>query len=191
MATSLRYTSRDLESMPDDGKRREIIDGDMFVSTQPDGRHQTVCYNACNILQMWSDRSGLGQATIGLGVIFGENDDVVPDVVWVSQERYNNNFDHLFHLHAPPELAVEVLSPGATNELLDREAKLKLYSRRGVDEYWILDWQERSVWVYRRSGDALEHVTTLSGEEVLTSPLLPGFSARAEDFFARVPRTVG
>ena len=53
-------------------------------------------------------------------------------------------------LHAAPELVVEVLSPGNTNERRDREAKLKLYSRHGVQEYWIVDWMKRQVEVYQR-----------------------------------------
>jgi hypothetical protein len=45
---------------------------------------------------------------------------------------------------------VEVLSPGLTNERRDREFKLRLYSRRGVSEYWIVNWQERRLEIYRR-----------------------------------------
>jgi Uma2 family endonuclease len=175
--------------MPDDGKCREIIDGELFVSTRPDGRHQMVCYNTCRALQDWSDVTGLGRAIVGLGVIFGEHDDVVPDVVWVSHERFARYADPIFHLRGAPELVVEVLSPGSTNEQRDREAKLKLYSGRGVDEYWILSWRERSASVFRRGGDILEYNTTLSGSDVLTSPLLPGFAAPIESSFARVPRT--
>lgn len=175
--------------MPDDGKRREIIDGDMFVSTQPDGRHQTVCSNIWRVLQNWSDVSSLGQAYVGLGVIFGENDDVVPDVAWASLERFDKFVDHVFHMRGPPELVVEVLSPGSTNELRDREAKLKLYSRQGVDEYWIADWHTRSVAIYRRGGEMLELVGTLTGADILTSPLLPGFHTPVESIFARVPHS--
>ncbi len=43
----------------------------------------------------------------------------------------------------------------------DREVKLKLYSRRGVLEYWIINWQERYVEVYRRQDAVLKQVSTL------------------------------
>ena len=75
-----------------------------------------------------------------------------------------------------PELAIEILSPGRDNERRDRETKLALYSREGVEEYWIVDWQQRTIDVYRRDGDALDLVQALSGDAVLASPLLPGFS---------------
>jgi Uma2 family endonuclease len=71
---------------------------------------------------------------------------------------------------------VEVLSPGARNERRDRDLKLKLYSRQGVQEYWIADWLLRTIQVYRRQEAELRLVATLRGDDVLTSPLLPGFS---------------
>jgi len=43
------------------------------------------------------------------------------------------------HLTGAPELIVKVLSAGVTNEGRDKEAKLKLYFLKGVQEYWIVD----------------------------------------------------
>jgi Uma2 family endonuclease len=71
---------------------------------------------------------------------------------------------------------VEVLSPGSENEQRDREIKLGLYSRQRVQEYWLVDWRQRTVEVYRHNGRTLQLVATLSGDDALTSPLLPGFS---------------
>jgi Uma2 family endonuclease len=79
-------------------------------------------------------------------------------------------------LHAAPELVVELLSPGGTNERRDREAKLKLYAHQGVDEYWIVDWRTKAVEIYRRADDNLRPVAVLTGDDHLTSPVLPGFS---------------
>ena len=86
-----------------------------------------------------------------------------------------------------PEIVIEVLSPGATNQRRDREVKLGLYSRREVPEYWITDWQRRELLVYRRKGETLVLAATLRGDDVLTSPLLPGFSAPVSRFFANLP----
>ena len=60
-----------------------------------------------------------------------------------------------------PPLSGVVLSPGAANEKRDREAKLKLYSRRGVDEYWIVDWRQRRLEVFRREEARLVLAATL------------------------------
>src|SRR5262249_50093248 len=86
-----------------------------------------------------------------------------------------------------PELVIEVLSPGKTNEKRDRVTKLALYSRRGVDEYWIVSWQARSIEIYRRSGAELQLARTLPEDDVLESPLLPGFSGPVSKIFLNIP----
>jgi Uma2 family endonuclease len=79
---------------------------------------------------------------------------------------------------------VEVLSPGAKNVRRDREAKLKTYSKFGVREYWIVNWPRQERQVYRREQAALVLIQTLQAGDQITSPLLPGFTARLSQFFA-------
>jgi Uma2 family endonuclease len=117
------------------------------------------------------------------GVIFDEENAVAPDVVWVSTERLKWVLGEDGKLHDAPDLAVEVLSPGAANTRRDREAKLRLYSTRGVREYWIVDWQAKSLQIYRREQAALKLVVTLLAEDELTSPLLPGFKVPVARLF--------
>jgi Uma2 family endonuclease len=180
----IRWTIADLEFFEGDRSRRyEIIDGELFVTRAPDWRHQAVCINIGTILKLWSDQSSLGQAAINPGIIFSESDSVIPDVVWASHERLERLLDDAGHLTAAPELVVEVLSPGQANERRDREVKLKLYSVRGVHEYWIVNWQEQTVEVYRRENAALKLVGTLYQQDELTSPILPGLSCRVSQFF--------
>lgn len=177
MSTVPRYTSTDLECLPDvEGTRYEIIDGDLHVSKSPSWHHQYTCLEVAQALQAWSRQAGLGTAIPAPGVIFAPDDDAVPDVVWISRERLAAVQDEAGHLRGAPELVVEVLSPGAANERRDRELKLKLYSRQGVHEYWIVDWRLRTVQVYRRQQAALVLIATLESQDTLTSPLLPGFS---------------
>jgi len=117
------------------------------------------------------------------GVIFAEDDDVAPDVIWITRERLEKSVDADGHLHTAPELVIEVLSPGKTNEYRDRQAKLKLYSRRGVEEYWIVSWSRKLVEVHRRENAALKLVVTLHDTDTLESPLLPGFSCQIGKLF--------
>lgn len=187
MATSLRWTSADLESLPDDGKRYEIIDGELYVSKQPHFYHQETCSAILTALRGWNKRTGLGNANLAPGLIFADDDDVVPDVTWASKERLAIALGPDGKLHAAPELVVEVLSPGSKNQHRDREAKLKLYSRRGVSEYWIVDWQSRLIQLFRRQDARLELAATLYETDVLTSPLLPGFSCPIAEIFENVP----
>ncbi|MBF2026279.1 MAG: Uma2 family endonuclease [Oscillatoriales cyanobacterium C42_A2020_001] len=180
----IRWTIADLVIFEGDrANRYEIIDGELFVTRAPDWRHQAVCINIGTVLKLWSDQTGLGQAAINPGIIFSESDNVIPDVVWASYERLEQLLDEAGHLTAAPELVVEVLSPGKTNERRDREAKLKLYSVRGVLEYWIVNFQEQVVEVYRRENGALKLAATLYCQDELTSPILPGFSSLISKFF--------
>ena len=117
------------------------------------------------------------------GLIFGDADNVIPDVVWISRERLLMGLDESGHLTIAPELMVEVLSAGAENERRDCQMKLKFYAERGVQEYWILNWRVRQVEVYRRQGMILKLVETLLVGEVLTSPLLPNFRCGIDRLF--------
>src|SRR2546426_5004027 len=188
MASTMRWTSTDLETMPDDGKRYEIIDGELYVSKQPSWHHQHTCFRIATELEIWNRMSGAGQINLAPGLIFAEDDDVAPDVVWLSNERLACTLADDGKLHAAPELVIEVISPGPANERRDREAKLKLYSRRGVQEYWIVDWQRRQIEVYRRHELALHLIATLKGTDTLETPLLPGFSCSIAALFEQIPR---
>lgn len=187
MSTTTRWTSRDLESLPDDGTRYEIIDGELFMSKQPHFYHQDVCTELIGVLWNWDRTANLGRVAGAPGLIFAEDDDVAPDVVWISNDRLAASLEADGKFHDAPELVIEVLSPGSVNERRDREAKLKLYSRRGVTEYWIVSWQARTVDVYRRQADELKLITILTENDALQSPVLPGFSCPVSAIFARIP----
>src|SRR2546423_221161 len=188
MSATLRWTSRDLEALPDDGKRYEIIDGELYMSRQPHWFHQAVCFRTAELLQAWSRQTGAGRANLAPGVIFDDDEDVAPDVIWISRARLATALQPDGKLHAAPELVIEVLSPGGLNERRDREAKLKLYNRRGVTEYWIVDWRARAIAVYRRGPAALELTATLHEPDTLTTPLLPGFTCPLATLFEDIPR---
>ncbi|MBD2176007.1 Uma2 family endonuclease [Pseudanabaena sp. FACHB-1998] len=179
----LLWTSADLELMPDNGNRYEIINGELFVTRAPHWKHQTTCGRFFTALDMWSIATKLGKTAMGAGVIFGDKDDVIPDVVWVSKEKYEILIDQAGHLLGAPDLAIEVLSAGTENEKRDREIKLKLYSSRGVLEYWIADWRAKQIQVYRRENGVLKLAMTLFESDTLTSPLLPDFSCLISQIF--------
>ncbi len=60
--STLRWSSRDLELFPDDGKRYEIIAGELYVSKQPHWQHQSVTGRIFQLLQTWSDQTQAGMA---------------------------------------------------------------------------------------------------------------------------------
>jgi len=175
--TAFRWTSKDLASLPQiEGVRYEIIDGELYVSNAPHWHHQNAADEIQSALRAWNRVSRLGATVTAPGLVFAEDQDVIPDVVWISNERYARGLDVAGHLTIAPELVVEVLSLGSANERRDRDIKLSLYARRGVDEYWIVDWRLRQVEVFRCVGGELPLVETLTGDASLTSPLLPNFT---------------
>ena len=185
VTNKVHWTTSDLELLPPaEGKRYEIIAGELFVTRAPHWNHQRTADNICLELKIWSRSTGQGDATTNPGIIFSEIDNVEPDVVWISNQRLTTLLDNAGHLTGAPELVVEVLSPGLNNERRDREAKLKLYSNQGVQEYWIANWRLKTIEVYRRENAQLKLVATLLGSDELTSPLLPGFSCDIDKFFA-------
>jgi Uma2 family endonuclease len=85
---------------------------------------------------------------------------------------------------AAPEIVIEILSPGASNERRDRHIKRSLYASRGAGEYWIVDPENKCVEVHRRdeSGDLVFETSVHQGDE-LTSRFLPGFRVHIDTLF--------
>jgi Uma2 family endonuclease len=186
VANSLYWTTADLDAMPDDGGwlRHEIIEGELFVTCAPHIRHQSAASRIHVRLENWAEETGLGRSFETPGVIFTLTDAVIPDVVWASQSRLEQGIDAAGHFTIAPELVVEILSSGEQNEQRDKSIKLKLYSRYGVQEYWIANWQLQTLEIYRRTDAQLQLVATLLGGDTLTSPLLPGFSVAIDRIFS-------
>jgi Uma2 family endonuclease len=179
----VRWTTADLALFPESSNRYEIIDGDLVVTRAPHWKHQKASTRISSALDTWSQKTDLGETVQAPGIIFSDADNVIPDIVWVSKARLAVLLDEAGHLTAAPELVIEVLSPGHDNEKRDRELKLKLYSSRGVQEYWIIDWQKQQVEVYRREQALLRLVNTLLADDKLNTPLLPNFEYSIAQLF--------
>jgi Uma2 family endonuclease len=172
----IRWTTADLELLPEGDRRYEIVDGELLVTRAPHWKHQKAINRMANALDTGSLQTNLGESVPTPGLIFTDADNVIPDVVWISKERLATGLDEAGHLMVAPELIVEVLSSEAENTRRDKDLKLRLYSARGVREYWIIDWQEQRMELYRREMAALSLAVTLLPGDDVTSPLLPGFT---------------
>ncbi len=80
------WTLPDLEFLPEDGSRYEIVDGELYLSKQPDMQHQIVCGNVFFQLKSWSNQTQTGVVIYEPGIIFTNDNAVVPDVVWISNQ---------------------------------------------------------------------------------------------------------
>jgi Uma2 family endonuclease len=174
-----------LESIPDDGNRYELIEGELYVSTSPSFFHQIIVGNLHFAFREFLRKAPVGTAVQGVGVIFDDFNGVIPDLVYFSNERGARILKGE-RFSGAPEIVVEILSPGSSNENRDRVVKRSLYSKRGVDEYWIIDPEARVVEVHRKRREGgLEFMATLQESDDLTSPLLPGFRTQVATLFER------
>ena len=177
-------TVSDLENTPDDGNRYEVIEGELHVSAAPSFFHQQVLVNLSFELELHSRNHRVGVVVPGVGVIFDEFNSVIPDLIFLTHERKEQILSG-GRLTAAPEIVVEILSPGAANEKRDRVTKRRLYSARGVHEYWIIDADAKTVEVYRKRKDAgLKLAASLHSGDELTSSVLPGFRISLAELFA-------
>ncbi len=182
--SKLRWTRADLDLLPDNGDRYEIIAGDLYVTRAPHWKHQDTINNLSTYLTLWTKKHQQGRVLQTPGLIFADEENVIPDVVWISDQKLATCVDESGHFTTAPELVIEVLSQAAKDIARDRQVKLKLYSRVGVKEYWIIDWQQQTVEIYRRSEVRLQLDCTLFAEDKLTSPLFPAFSLKVAEIFS-------
>ncbi len=124
-------TVRDLEDMPDDGNRYELIDGELYVSPAPAPRHQQIVSELQAELRAVRPPH-LAVLVAPLAVQLSFNTEVQPDVLVAPFEAFTEK-----NLPGPPLLAVEVLSPSST--MIDYNKKKRLYERFGVPSYWVID----------------------------------------------------
>ncbi|MCP9455324.1 MAG: Uma2 family endonuclease, partial [Nitrospira sp.] len=104
-----------------------------------------------------------------------------PDLLFISTARLSIVTD--INVRGTPDLIVEILSEATRKK--DEVTKRKLYERYGVQEYWLVDPELEMVKVLRLSGNQYVRAAELSKEahDVLTTPLLPGFSLPLAEIF--------
>jgi len=180
-----KWTTKDLEDLPhDEWNRYEIIDGELFVTRAPHFKHQKVTTNLIFYIQRWSLETNAGAIVPTPGIIYSDSDNVIPDLVWVSNSRLSELLDDSGHFQGSPDLVIEVLSYGKQDKRRDRDVKLKLYSREQVMEYWIVDWRNEQIEIYRYQEGSLVSDRTLSKNDDLTSVILPNFICATAEIFA-------
>ena len=175
-------TVADLELMPDDLNRYELMEGEIFVSPPPGLTHQRALGNLLYILLNYLNKNPLGEVFTTPGVTFDQHNSVIPDITYSSNARMADIAPGE-HISGAPDLMIEFVSPGSRNAKRDRVLKRRVYGKQGVLEYWIIDPRKRSVELYRLHESSLElSFTLLDGDEIIT-PLLPGLAIPVSSIF--------
>ena len=150
-----QWTVDDLQDLPDDGQRYEVIDGELFVTPAPALLHQRALGVLHRLIADYLDREPIGYVYFApVDVIFSPKRGVQPDLLVVPgvDGRSPKSFAEAKRLL----LAIEVLSPSTAR--LDRVVKRALYRDEGVPEFWIVDMDSRT---FERSTPADSRVDVL------------------------------
>jgi Uma2 family endonuclease len=177
LKTKLEYS--DYVHIPSDGKRYELLEGDLHVTPAPSPLHQRVSKRLQRMLEAYFEAKGQGEVfDAPIDVILTNQDVVQPDLVLVTNAGQISKRG----IEGPPLLLVEVLSP-STREY-DRTAKATRYAALGVVHYWIVDPDAQQLECYRSTGVTFELVVQAQGPAVLTHPDWPDFPLPLAELWA-------
>jgi Uma2 family endonuclease len=170
----------DLREMPDDGKRREVLEGELIVNPAPRRDHQVVSANLDWILQRYFRSSEAGRVfTHPVDLYLGRHDIVQPDLVVIRTTRLGIYRPEGI-IDEPPDIVVENLSPSTRG--VDLVRKMALYARSGVPEYWVADPEPRKVAINRLQGEDFVAVEPDS-DGWLASPTFSGLRVDPSEVF--------
>jgi Uma2 family endonuclease len=135
-------TYLDLDALPDDGNRYEVIYGELHVAAAPSWEHQDVLAAIMDVIRPHVRARRLGKVLMApVDVRPLGKDQVQPDLIFIRRERLHLLQGGVFH--GAPDLVVEVLSP--TTRRFDEGLRLQFYAEAGVPEYWIADPETRTL----------------------------------------------
>ena len=176
------YTYEDYFNLPDDGKRYEIIDGELYLFPTPNLPHQSILGNLfCTIAEFPKEKE-YGEIFLSpLDVVFSNINIIQPDLIFVAKENFNILTPE--NIRGTPDLLIEILS--SNTERRDRTLKLTTYSKFGVREYWMVHEERETVDVWRRKDDHLNFHSFLDKTHILFTPLLPGLEISLGKIFQK------
>ena len=144
MATNDGWTAELVRAIPDDGKRYELVDGELLVTPAPQFAHQAIVLELATRLKGFCERQAAGKTMISpADISWGPDSLVQPDVFVIAPEEAGAS---AWTAVKTLRLVAEVLSPSTARQ--DRFAKRKLYQQHGVATLWLVDAERRIVEVW-------------------------------------------
>ena len=176
------WTYEDLFSLADDGRRYEIVEGELFEMPSPGSAHALVIAALIRLLMPLVENLGGRWCTAPIDVFFPGANPVQPDILAIVPGGPAEIVPR--GIEGAPDLVIEVLSP--SNRGHDLLTKRALYARAGVQEYWLVDPDARTIEILTLDRDAFHLAVTASRQETPESPLLGPLPTTADDLFAGV-----
>ena len=176
------WTYEDLFGLPDDGRRYEIIEGELYEMPSANWNHAVTIMNLIALLLPVVRKLGGEIVTASVDVFFQGANPVIPDIIVLLPGGVA--VPVLRGIEGPPDLLIEVVSP--SNPGHDRLTKRALYARAGVREYWLVDPVTRTIELLTLERDAFHTIETLAADATLISPALGGTAFPLAAIFAGV-----
>jgi Uma2 family endonuclease len=177
-AASPRVSFADLERWPEDGRRYELYDGEVYVVPSPLPLHQIAAARLHLVLSDYVRGHGGLVLFAPLDIVLTEYDVVQPDLLLFTRER-----QHLVNprsvTRVQPDLAIEILSPSTASN--DRGRKMRLLAQHGVREFWLVDPDAVTIEVYGLMGHQFVLACAATRDDRVQSPLLPELSLAPAD----------
>ena len=176
-----QWTYADYLRLPDDGKRYEIIEGVLYGANAPSIEHQFAVMKIAGQLDFFVTQQQWGTVlTAPVEVhLSATTRPVQSDILFIRRENQPSVQEKF--LNGVPDITVEVMSPSSIR--LDRHVKFDTYERAGVPEYWIIDLKARLVEVYTLARGEYALFGQYTGDELITSAVLPGLQIKASSLF--------
>jgi Uma2 family endonuclease len=177
--TRRTWTDEELETLPKDGHKYELLDGDLIISPVHED-HGRICMRLGAILLHFAESRKLGEVyDSSTGFRLTENLLLSPDVSFVSNARLKTiRISPDKFLAGAPDLAVEVLSP--SDRMTQIHRKLEHYFEHGTRLAWLVNLRKQQVHI--ETADSIEALTDL--DDVLTGgAVLPGFKCKLRRIF--------
>ena len=181
-----KYTFADILAW-DGSERAELIDGDLYMMAPPSRIHQKVGFEIGRQLGNFLEGKKCEVYPAPFGVrLFEKNEDspenvdtmVEPDISIICDK---NKLDR-HGCKGAPDMVIEVLSPSSLRH--DRFVKLKLYQRAGVQEYWVVEPETKTVQVYALENGILQPCAFYGPEEAARVNILNGCFIELRKVFA-------
>ena len=174
------FNYRDYFLFPDNGKRYQILEGELFMTPPPGFSHQNSVTQLTIMLGQYLNRNQIGKVFCApFAVVLSDINVVEPDLVYVSNARKNLIKER--GIFGSPDLMVEVLSKG--NKKMDRITKFKLYARFKIPHYWIVDPMEKTMELYQLEKGEYRLTSKKQGSEVMSPSLFPGLEFSLKDLW--------
>jgi Uma2 family endonuclease len=182
MATQTKLiTYDDYLTLPDDGKRYEIIGGELVMTASAITKHERISRKLFVRLDNFIVERDIGEVfDAPFDVVLSMTDVVQPDLMYISKERSHIITEN--NIVAAPDLVVEILSE--STKVRDKTTKKALYEKYGVNEYWIFYPVEKKVKQFILQDEQLILNETFDKTEKLTTNLIPDFSVSLEKIFS-------